>query len=33
LNNANPQPSSHDHALPDCSGCNPRDAHNHARRG
>jgi hypothetical protein len=33
LNKANPQPSSRDRALPDCSGGNQRDAHSHPRRG
>ena len=33
LNKANPQPSSRNRALPDCSGCNQRDAHSHPRRG
>jgi len=33
LNKANPQPSSRDRALPDCSGGNQRDVHSHPRRG
>ena len=32
LNKVNLQPSSPDRVLTDCSGWNPHDAHNHARR-